>query len=141
MKKHHRIAADVKADILRRVKEEGVSMAQAAKDHGISEGTIYGWMVTGATGAPSWAEFSRLQKQNRELLELVGEITLKLSMAQKNSCGKEETKQRLPEPWAYSARACITSREGRRRTGASRFAWKKSCRSIPPTARGDLLGH
>ena len=67
-KKHHRIAADVKADILRRVKEEGISVAQAAKDHGISEGTIYGWMVKGATGAPSWAEFSRLQKQNRELM-------------------------------------------------------------------------
>ena len=84
-KKHHRIAADVKADILRRVKEEGIPVAQAAKEHGISEGTIYSWMVKGATGAPSWAEFSRLQKQNRELLELVGEITLKLSMAQKNS--------------------------------------------------------
>ena len=41
-KKHHRIAANVKADILRRVKEEGISVAQAAKDHGISEGTIYG---------------------------------------------------------------------------------------------------
>ena len=86
-------------------------MAQAAKEHGISEGTIYGWMVKGATGAPSWAEFSRLQKQNRELLELVGEITLKLSMAQKNSRAKEETKQRLPELWAYPARAYITSRE------------------------------
>ena len=84
-KKHHRIAGDVKADILRRVKEEGVSVAQAAKDHGISEATIYGWMVKGAIGAPSWAEFSRLQKQNRELLELVGEITLKLSTTQKNS--------------------------------------------------------
>jgi hypothetical protein len=28
-KKHHRIAADVKADILRRVKEEGVSVAHS----------------------------------------------------------------------------------------------------------------
>src|SRR5271163_3665730 len=82
-KKHHRIAADVKADILRRVKEEGVSVAQAVKDHGISEGTIYGWMVKGATGAPSRAEFSRLQKQNRELLEMVGETTRKLSKAKK----------------------------------------------------------
>ncbi|HVB57483.1 MAG TPA: leucine zipper domain-containing protein, partial [Candidatus Acidoferrales bacterium] len=45
-KKHHRIAADVKADILlRRVNEEGISVAQAAKERGISEGTIYGWMV------------------------------------------------------------------------------------------------
>src|SRR6202162_4023600 len=110
-KKHHRIAADVKADILRRVKEEGISVAQAAKEHGVSEGTIYGWMVKGATGAPSWAEFSRLQKQNRELLELVGEITLKLSMTQKNSSEKEEQNQRWPEPLAYPAQACITSRE------------------------------
>jgi len=36
-KKRHRIAADVKADILCRVKEKGVSVAQAAKDHGVSE--------------------------------------------------------------------------------------------------------
>jgi len=48
-------------------------------------GTFYGWMVKGATGAPSGGEFSRLQKQNRELLELVGEITLKLSRTPKNS--------------------------------------------------------
>ena len=80
-KKRHRIAADVKADVLRRVKEEGISVAQAAKEHGVSEGTIYGWMVKGATGAPSWAEFSRLQKQNRELLELVGASILTLPLS------------------------------------------------------------
>lgn len=84
-KKGHRIANDVKADIIRRVKDEGISVAQAAKDHGISNATIYGWLGKGATGAPTWSEFSRLQKQNRELLELVGEITLKLSVSQKNS--------------------------------------------------------
>ena len=98
-KKHHRIAADVKADILRRVKEEGISVAQAAKDHGISEGTIYGWMVKGATGAPSWAEFSRLQKQNKELLELVGEITLKLSMTQKTIERRKKQISACPSPW------------------------------------------
>jgi len=31
-KKGHRIANDVKADIIRRVKEEGVSVSQAAKE-------------------------------------------------------------------------------------------------------------
>ena len=84
-KKYHRIPKDVKADILRRVKDEGVSVSQAAKDAGISEQTIYDWLGKGAEGPPSWSEFSRLQKQNKELLELVGEITLKLSVAQKNS--------------------------------------------------------
>lgn len=84
-KKGHRIAKEVKADIIRRVKEEGVSVAQAAKDHGIHETTIYGWLGSGAVGIPSWGEFSRLQKQNKELFEVVGELTVKLSAAQKKS--------------------------------------------------------
>jgi transposase-like protein len=82
-KKYHRVPLDVKADILRRVKEEGISVAIAAKDAGITEQTIYDWLGKGATGAPSWSEFSRLQKQNRELFEVVGELTVKLSQAQK----------------------------------------------------------
>jgi transposase-like protein len=84
-KKGHRIANDVKADIIRRVKEEGISVAQAAKDHGIHETTIYGWLGSGAVGTPSWGEFSRLQKQNKELFEVVGELTVKLSAAQKKN--------------------------------------------------------
>lgn len=84
-KKYHRVPQDVKADILRRVKEEGVAVAQAAKDAGISEAAIYDWLGKGASGAPSWAEFARLQKQNRELFEVVGELTVKLSQAQKKS--------------------------------------------------------
>lgn len=85
MAKYHRVPQDVKADILRRVKEEGVSVSQAAKDAGISEAAIYDWLGKGASGAPSWAEFSRVQKQNRELFEVVGELTVKLSQAQKKS--------------------------------------------------------
>ena len=57
-------------------------MAQAAKDHGISEGL---WLDGKRSNRCPVPEFSRLQKQNRELLELVGEITLKLSMTQKNN--------------------------------------------------------
>ena len=84
-KKSHRIAADVKADILKRIKEEGVPVSQAAKDHGIHETTIYNWMGTGIQGAPSCSEFAKIQKQNRELLELVGELTLRLSATQKKN--------------------------------------------------------
>ncbi len=84
-KKYHRVPSDVKADILRRVKEEGVSVSVAAKDAGIAAATIYTWIGTGASGAPSWSEFSRLQKQCRELYEVVGELTVKLSQAQKKN--------------------------------------------------------
>lgn len=65
------------------MKEEGVSVAQAAKDHGLHETTIYGWLGSGASGTPLWGEFSRLQKQNKELFEIVGELTVKLSQVPK----------------------------------------------------------
>lgn len=84
-KKAHRIAPEVKTDILRRVKEEGVPVMTAAKDHGVSEKTIYGWLGKGAQGSPSWSEFNRIQKQNKELFEVIGELTIKLSQSQKNS--------------------------------------------------------
>lgn len=84
-KKSYRVPQEVKTDIIRKVKEEGVSVAQAAKDHGIHETTIYGWLGSGATSAPSWSAFARLQKQNRELFEVVGELTVKLSAAQKKN--------------------------------------------------------
>lgn len=83
MSRPHKIAPEVKADILRRIKEEGVPVAQAAKDHGIHETTIYNWLGAGIKGAPSWADVAKMQKQNKELLELVGELTLRLSSAQK----------------------------------------------------------
>jgi transposase-like protein len=84
-KKAYRIAPEVKADILRRIKEEGVSVSQAAKDHGVSEATIYGWLGSVTQGAPSFAEFARLQRQNKELFEVIGELTVRLSQAQKKS--------------------------------------------------------
>jgi transposase-like protein len=83
MKKTHRIAPEVKEQILGRIKNEGVAVAAAAKEHGVSEQTIYGWLGKGAEGAPTYAEVSRLKRENAELKQLVGEITLKLSETQK----------------------------------------------------------
>ena len=84
-KKVHRTPPEVKADIVRRIKEEGIPVAQAAKDHRIHETTISGWISAGAQGAPSWSEFIKPQKENRELLALVGKITLQLSTTQKKN--------------------------------------------------------
>lgn len=85
MGKRHRIANDVKADIIRRIKDEGVPVAQAAQEHGIHETTVYGWLGATAQGTPSWSDLAKVQKQNKELLALVGELTLRLSSAQKKS--------------------------------------------------------
>lgn len=83
-KKGYRIAKEVKDQILKRIKDEGVSVPQAAQDHGVSEKTVYKWLTKGVAGNPSWTEFARLKKENKGLLELVGSLTIKLSQAQKN---------------------------------------------------------
>jgi len=84
MKKGYKIAQEVKYQIIKRVKEEGVSVAEAAREHGVHEATIYNWLGKGAeTG--STAELLRLRRDKKSLLELVGEMTLKLSESQKKN--------------------------------------------------------
>lgn len=81
--KKYRIAQDVKEQIINRIKNEGISVSQAAKEHGISDTSIYGWLGSRAQGVPSVLEMTRLRRENEELLRLVGKITLTLSEAQK----------------------------------------------------------
>jgi transposase-like protein len=81
--KKHRIAPEVKEQIINRIKNDGVSVADAAKEHGISDQTIYGWIAKKVEGQPTLSELIRLKKENAQLLQLVREITLKLSETQK----------------------------------------------------------
>jgi transposase-like protein len=46
MKKHYRTAPEVREQILKRIKEEGISVEQAAKDAGVHNTTIYGWTIS-----------------------------------------------------------------------------------------------
>jgi len=81
--KKHKIALEVKEQILHRIKDEGVSVAQAAKEHGISDVTIYSWISKKVEGQPTLAENIKLKRENEQLYKLVGEMTLKLSESQK----------------------------------------------------------
>ena len=85
MKKHHSISPEVKEQILQRIKNQGVPVSQAAKEHGLHESTIYAWLSKGLKSMPTMGELVRLKRQNQELLALVGELTLKLSQSQKKS--------------------------------------------------------
>jgi transposase-like protein len=85
MGKNHRTCPEVKTEIIKKIKEEGISVPQIAKDYGVHHTTIYSWLGAGAQGAPSWSEFAKVQRQNRELLALAGELTLQISAAQKKN--------------------------------------------------------
>lgn len=81
--KKHRIAQDVKEQIINRIKNDGVSVVEVAKDHGVSENTIYGWIAKKTEEQPTVSEIIKLKRENTQLLQLVGEMTLRLSDAQK----------------------------------------------------------
>ena len=83
MKKKYKVAPEVRQEFLNRIKNEGLSVAQAAKDAGVSETAVYGWLGKGAQSVPSILDLAKLKRENKELLELVGELTLKLSTTQK----------------------------------------------------------
>lgn len=73
----------MKEQIISRIKNDGITVVQAAKDHGVSEATIYSWIAKKVDGQPTLSEIIRLKKENAQLLQLVGEMTLKLSESQK----------------------------------------------------------
>lgn len=77
------LALEVKEQIIGRIKNDGFSVSQAAKDHGISEAIIYGWIAKKKEGRPTLSELIRLKRKNEQLLRLAGDITLKLSESQK----------------------------------------------------------
>lgn len=84
-KKNYRISPEIKGQILKRIKEDGVPISQLAEEHGICTNTIYSWLSKGVKAGPSFREFSKLQKENKELFALVGELTVKLSQSQKKN--------------------------------------------------------
>lgn len=81
--KKHRIAPEVKEQIINRIKNDGITVAQAARDHGVSEASVYDWLGKKAKGDPTILEFNKLKRENEELLRLLGVVTLKLSESQK----------------------------------------------------------
>lgn len=85
MSKAQPVAADVKRQILDRIKGGGVSISQIAEEHGISNRTIYGWLSKGATAVPSWLELNKLKKENAALKELLGKVMLEIEFSKKKN--------------------------------------------------------
>lgn len=81
-KKGYRISPEIKEQVLNRIKNEGISVMDAAKDHGISTHSIYKWLGNSVTTV-SLLEFNKIKKENERLKQLLGEITLKLSLEEK----------------------------------------------------------
>ena len=79
------VSKEVKEQIIKRIKEEGLPVSQIASEHGLKPRTIYQWIARGVTSPPSILEISKLKRENQALKELIGQITLEMSLAKKKT--------------------------------------------------------
>ena len=85
--KKHIVPQDVKEQILERVKLGDKPISEIAQEHCLNAKTIYNWLSKGAKAQPSWRELTKLKRENRVLHEIIGKLTVKLSLGEKKDIG------------------------------------------------------
>lgn len=84
MSQGKRVPAEIKEQILHRIRTEGISAAQAAKDHGISAPTIYTWLSKAVDVPANILQINKLRRENEELKRLLGQTLLMQERSKKN---------------------------------------------------------
>ena len=79
------IPNEVKEQILTRIKSEGITAAQAARDAGIADNTVYGWLAKSVTGKANDGEVARLKRELQGAYELIGKLTKELEAYKKKN--------------------------------------------------------
>ena len=62
-KKKFKISKEIKEETLERIKNKGISVAQAAQDVGVSTTAIYGWLGNTARGSVSVLAYNKVKKE------------------------------------------------------------------------------
>ncbi len=76
------IASEVREEILTKVKT-GETVAALSKQYGVSDRSIYTWLRRKAMGSVSLLQYNRLRKENQQLKEIVGILTVELERVKK----------------------------------------------------------
>lgn len=79
-----RYSKEVKEEVLKKIRG-GMKVAEAARQHGINEMTVRGWLERDTvSGAADILEASRLRRENESLLRIIGQLTYESEMQKKN---------------------------------------------------------
>ena len=78
------VAKEVKEEVLAKIKA-GEPAAILAQTYGISVKTIYGWLRWNTVNKVSWMEHLKLKKENQQLKEIIGVLSLELEKVKKTS--------------------------------------------------------
>lgn len=78
-----RIPKDVREYILKKIKEDGKSVPEVAKEHGVGKTAIYKWLREEVGSGSPDPQIFKLQKENQLLKQLVAELSLKIRESEK----------------------------------------------------------
>lgn len=78
------VSKEVKEEILSKVKG-GESAVSVAQKYGISPKTIYGWLRWTTTNKVSWMEHIKLKRENQQLKEIIGVLSLEVAKSKKKT--------------------------------------------------------
>ena len=76
------ISSEVKAEILVKVKT-GQKVIELSKQYGVSDKTIYNWLQCQVTEQVNYREYKRVLKENEDLKNILGIVTLELERSKK----------------------------------------------------------
>ena len=85
MNKYRRVPAELKEQILHRIRTEGISAAQAAREHGVSNPTIYSWLSASVEMPANILQMNKLRRENEDLKRLLGQVLLESERSKKNN--------------------------------------------------------
>lgn len=81
------IPKEIKTEIISKVKS-GERVTDLARQYGVSDKSIYTWLhLETGDQVVSIVQYNRLKRENEELKKLIGELSLKLSLGEKNRAG------------------------------------------------------
>lgn len=78
-----RIPKDVREYILKKIKEDGKSVPEVAREHGVGKTVIYKWLREEVSSGSPDPQIFKLQKENQLLKQLVAELSLKIRESEK----------------------------------------------------------
>ena len=78
-----RISPEVRDKVVEKIKNDGLSVYQAAKEFEISTHTIYSWLGKGKIGADTLT-VGKLRRENQQLKMIIAEVMLDSSRGKKN---------------------------------------------------------
>lgn len=78
-----KINMDIRDKIVAKIRNDGLSAADAAREFSISPNTIYGWLSQGKIGADT-LEIGRIKRENQQLKMIVAELMLDSGKGKKN---------------------------------------------------------